>query len=355
MSHLRLDGVRKSFDQHVAVDDVSLSIEEGELLVLLGPSGCGKSTTLNMVAGFLRPDGGDISIDGLSLVNVPVHKRNIGVVFQSYSLFPHMTVRENTAFGLKRRRLPDADIRAKVAQALALVGMEKYADRYPDQLSGGQQQRVAIARALVIEPRVLLLDEPLSNLDAKLRVDMRDQIRSLVTRTGVTTIFVTHDQEEALTVADRVGVMHEGRLLQLAPPREIYHRPADLTVAGFVGRSNMLRGHVVGTEADIGIIKTDDDVLIRGRTASGLQVGASAMAVVRPEAIQVVDAGVTSHSNRIEAVLTAESFLGQSLELHFDAFGGMTVLTNDRSNLAVGQVCQLAWGADETALFPADG
>jgi ABC-type Fe3+/spermidine/putrescine transport system ATPase subunit len=349
-AHLTLDTITKSFRGHTAVDNLSLSLAPGELLVLLGPSGCGKSTTLNLVAGFLELDSGDIRVHGVSVVGVPVHRRHIGVVFQSYSLFPHMTVFDNTAFGLRRRKVPDAQLRERVMHKLELVGIAGLEHRFPDELSGGQRQRVALARALVIEPRLLLLDEPLSNLDAKLRVEMRREIRNLVSAEGVTTVFVTHDQEEALAIADRVGVMSHGRLLQLAPPREIYERPADLTVAGFVGRSNRLTGTVEERHAGEAVIRLDTGASLRGTAVDDMQRGDRVVTLVRPESISV-GAPARNDGNRIAGRLVGETFLGQHVELTFEGPPSLIAIEGRPRPHTPGDELDLVWPVSETLVY----
>src|SRR5919201_3422692 len=242
MARLELQRLSKRYGELDAVREVSLIVEEGELVVLLGPSGCGKTTTLRMIAGFVEPSLGAVFLGGRNVTHLPPWKRNAGLVFQSYALFPHLTVSQNVAFGLESRRTNAADIAHRVAEALRLVRLEQLGDRLPRQLSGGQQQRVALARALVFRPDVLLLDEPLSNLDAKLRQDVRVEIRELQRKLELTTVMVTHDQEEALTMADRLVVMNEGSVRQIGSQRDLYEKPADRFVAGFVGRSTFLEG-----------------------------------------------------------------------------------------------------------------
>jgi len=242
---LELDGLSKSYGASVVVDRLSLSVGAGECIALLGPSGCGKTTTLRMVAGFVTPDRGSIRLAGRALEREPAHRRRIGMVFQAYALFPHMTAAGNVAFGLETRRLERTDIRDRTRAMLDLVGLGPHGDRYPGQLSGGQQQRVALARALVIEPDLLLLDEPLSNLDASLRSGMRAEIDRLRRRLGITTLFVTHDQEEAMALADRVAVLHAGRLVECAAPEALSERPGRVFTAGFLGARTVLAGRVV--------------------------------------------------------------------------------------------------------------
>jgi len=241
---IELRNITKQFDEVVALDDVSLNIETGEFVTLLGPSGCGKTTLLRIIAGFLQPDQGTVLIDEDEVTHLPTNQRPTGMVFQSYALFPHMTVAKNITFGLRMRGTPKDQIEQKVKEVVSLVGIEGMLDRFPSQLSGGQQQRVALARTLAIEPRVLLLDEPLAALDRKLRVGMRTELRKLILQVGITTIFVTHDQEEALTMSDRIAVMDHGRIIQYGTPMLIYDNPKTTFVASFIGNSNLFTGDV---------------------------------------------------------------------------------------------------------------
>jgi ABC-type Fe3+/spermidine/putrescine transport system ATPase subunit len=244
MSHLVIDNVSKSFGAVPVLRGCSLVIPKGTVLTLLGPSGCGKTTLLGAIAGFHAPDGGRIVIDGRDISHLPPNRREVGYIFQSYALFPHLTIADNVAYGLKVRRRSRAEIRQRVADALDLVALSDFADRYPAQLSGGQQQRVAIARSLVLEPAVLLLDEPFNALDAKLRLTMQIELRKLIERVGITSIFVTHDQTEAMTLSDNVAVMHQGVIEQFGPPLDIYDRPETAYVANFIGRANLIPGRV---------------------------------------------------------------------------------------------------------------
>src|SRR3954452_12587104 len=244
MARLQLTNLSKHYGDQIAVTGATLDVADGEFLVLLGPSGCGKTTTLRMIAGFVEPSGGSATIGATDVTHLPPWRRNTGMVFQSYALFPHMTVAENVAFGLEMRRLGKSEITARASDVLRLVRLDAYAERLPRQLSGGQQQRVALARALAVRPDVLLLDEPLSNLDAKLREEVRIEIRELQRQLGLTTIMVTHDQEEALTVADRLVVMADGEIRQIGSQRDLYEHPADRFVAAFVGRSTFLDGRI---------------------------------------------------------------------------------------------------------------
>src|SRR5215468_3209486 len=248
MTNVTISGLTKRFGGAVAVDDLSIEIGEGELVSLLGPSGCGKTTTLRSIAGFVEPDAGQILFDGVDITALPPERRNIGMVFQNYALFPHMTVRENLRFGLEMRRVPRNEMTNRIDQVLDTVQLTGLDGRYPRELSGGQQQRVALARGLVIEPAVLLLDEPLANLDAKLREEMRFFIRSLQRRVGITTMYVTHDQAEAMVISDRIVVMFDGAIAQIGSAGDIYDRPASRRVASFIGLSNFIDGTVAGTD-----------------------------------------------------------------------------------------------------------
>jgi putative spermidine/putrescine transport system ATP-binding protein len=278
-----LVNLRRTYGKLHALDGLSLDIEPGEMVVLLGPSGCGKTTALRILAGLDHADEGQVRVGGEDITAVPANKRDMGMVFQAYSLFPHMTVRDNVAFGLRLRGQDRTRRLARSREMLELVGLTAFEDRYAHQLSGGQQQRVALARALAVEPAVLLLDEPLSALDAKVRVQLREEIRRVQLDVGTTTLFVTHDQEEALAVADRVGVMNAGRLDQIAPPTELYARPATRFVAEFVGLSNRVRADVSGGRATVLAARVG---LLEGSVGNG-----SGHALVRPEAVQVSESG----------------------------------------------------------------
>jgi ABC-type Fe3+/spermidine/putrescine transport system ATPase subunit len=314
---VHVDGVSKRFAHRVkgelyATRDVKLDVGPGEFLTLLGPSGCGKTTTLRMIAGFETPDAGRIRFGGQDVTALPANQRNIGFVFQNYALFPHLSVFENVAYGLRVRGQATAAIARSVGDVLALVGLAGYEQQFSGQLSGGEQQRVALARAIVIHPRVLLFDEPLSNLDAKLRVQMRGEIRDLQRRLGITTVYVTHDQEEAMAVSDRIAVMNQGSVVQVGTAEDLYHRPASPFVAQFVGRVNLLRGRVVGVGGD----RTAVDVLgsvIRAKTAlPGVARGDPVMLVLRPEAIEVARDGAGSAT--LQGTVVARTFLGEKIE-----------------------------------------
>jgi putative spermidine/putrescine transport system ATP-binding protein len=313
---VRLEGLSRHYGPVVALDRLDLTLRPGELVALLGPSGCGKTTTLRLLAGLEDADGGRVVVGGRDLTRVPANKRDMGMVFQAYSLFPHMTVRQNVAFGLRLRRVGAAERDQRALDMLDLVGLAEQAKRYPHQLSGGQQQRVALARALAIEPQVLLLDEPLSALDAKVRAQLRDQIRRIQLEVGITTLFVTHDQEEALAIADRVGVMREGHIEQLAPPTEVYARPATSFVAEFVGLSNRLSGEVRGGSV---IVRGFTLPLVERETPDGQVV-----ALVRPEAVTLASDDAPE-SSLLAGTVIAVTFLGATSRVTVD-LGDATVL-----------------------------
>ncbi|MCS6882047.1 MAG: ABC transporter ATP-binding protein [Oscillochloridaceae bacterium] len=280
---VELRNVVKRFGDIAAVDHVSLEIRDGEFFSLLGPSGCGKTTTLRMIAGFEYPTSGSIVIHGREMANIPPHRRPVNTVFQSYALFPHLTVAQNVAFGLEMKRRPRDEIAARVREALEQVRLSAFADRRPRQLSGGQQQRVALARALINQPEVLLLDEPLGALDQKLRKELQIELKSLQRRVGITFIFVTHDQEEALTMSDRIAVMSQGKVLQIGSPTEIYERPTCRFVADFIGETNFIAGKVTENGANAATIETHDGLRLRGLTPRPVRVGEEAVLSIRPE------------------------------------------------------------------------
>jgi len=319
---VHVDGVSKRFAHRVkgevyAARDVRLDVAPGEFLTLLGPSGCGKTTTLRMIAGFEKPDAGRILFGGQDVTALPANQRNIGFVFQNYALFPHLSVRENVAYGLEVRGLPAADIAAQVADVLKLVGLAGYEHQFSGQLSGGEQQRVALARAIVIRPRVLLFDEPLSNLDAKLRVQMRTEIRDLQRRLAITTVYVTHDQEEAMAVSDRIAVMNQGSVVQEGTAEDLYHRPASEFVATFVGRVNLLHGTLEGVFGGVARIHALGTALrVRGPLPA-LEDGSAVKVVLRPEAVELMPAGTTP----IAARVAARTFLGEKIEYVVDCAG----------------------------------
>ncbi|HRE46767.1 MAG TPA: ABC transporter ATP-binding protein [Aggregatilineales bacterium] len=284
---IELVQVTKSFGNYVAVDNVSLQIKDGEFFSLLGPSGCGKTTSLRMIAGFEMPTSGEIHLHGQSVGDLPPFKRPINTVFQNYALFPHLSVAQNVGFGLEMRHIPKPEITARVGEALAMVRMAEFANRRPNQLSGGQQQRVALARALVNRPEVLLLDEPLGALDLKLRKQMQLELKAMQAEIGITFIYVTHDQEEALTMSDRIAVMHRGKVLQCASPREIYERPLSRYVADFIGETNFLEG-VLTANGDLAEVTVGDAVRVIAAPTTDTTAGQKVTVAIRPEKINVV-------------------------------------------------------------------
>ncbi|HEU4920043.1 MAG TPA: ABC transporter ATP-binding protein [Candidatus Limnocylindrales bacterium] len=320
MTFLELTGVRKLFGDFVAVEDFNLATERGEFVSFLGPSGCGKTTTLRMIAGFEHPSDGSIVVDGKEITRQPPNRRNVGMVFQSYALFPNMTVADNIGFGLKVRRTPRARAREKVAELLELIHLPDKGDRYPWQLSGGQQQRVALARALAIEPQVLLLDEPLSALDAKIRVALRKEIRTIQRQLGITTVYVTHDQEEALSLSDRVVVMNEGRIEQIGAPADIYNFPATSFVASFVGTLNLIAGRVV--DAAAGRLSIDGQEVRTSKPIEDARDGATVTVAIRPESVELGDGG---GANRLRGPVEDVSFLGSIVRTRIGLDGGATL------------------------------
>ena len=313
---LELRGLTKRFGRYSAVAGIDLAVQPGEFLTLLGPSGCGKTTTLNMIAGFVQPDAGAIRLDGRPIESLPPHKRNLGIVFQDYALFPHRSAAENVAFGLKMRRLPRREIAERVAEALNMVRLEGFDRRRPAELSGGQRQRVALARALVIRPAVLLLDEPLSNLDLKLREEMRSEISALQRRLRIATVFVTHDQDEALTMSDRIAVMRQGRIEQIGSAKDIYERPASAFVAGFIGTTNLLRGRVRGQTANGAVNLNTPAGPVAARADRTLPEGSEALLAIRPERLRLARGGAAEPgASRLPARIERVAYLGGRIEI----------------------------------------
>lgn len=313
---VRFEGVSKRFGAVAALHEISFPIRRGEFMTLLGPSGCGKTTVLNLIAGFFSPDGGEIRIDGELVNDVPTYKRQIGMMFQNYALFPHMSVAANIGYGLKARRLPKSEIDRHLREVLALVRLIGYEDRRPRELSGGQQQRVALARALVINPKVLLLDEPFSALDKNLRASMQVELREIQRKLGVTTVFVTHDQSEALSLSDRLAVMSEGRIRQLGTPEEIYRRPCERFVASFVGDTNMLRARIESIDATWAIVALG---AARIRVASAplrnLPVSAEVDLFVRPEQLRLTELNGSCAS---KGTIVAQVYQGGHVDIYLD-------------------------------------
>lgn len=309
MSKIEIQGLVKKFGDFTALNGIDLTVEHGEFVGLLGPSGCGKTTTLNIVAGFETASDGHVRIDGKNIDNLPANKRGMGVVFQSYALFPHMTVAQNVAFGLEMRKVSRSDIQAKVEQALDLVRLSQFSERYPRQLSGGQQQRVAMARALAIEPSLLLLDEPLSNLDAQLREEMQIELRSIQRRVGISTIMVTHDQSEALAMCDRIAVMHKGKIAQIADPLTLYDQPQNQFTADFVGKTTQFSGCIQSVANDHFTILLDGaDQLLALHKDQERAVGDKLLLAIRPEKIRMKEVSETA----LNGTITARIFQGNS-------------------------------------------
>jgi spermidine/putrescine transport system ATP-binding protein len=303
---IELSGLTKRFSE-IAVDNIDLTVASGEFFSLLGPSGCGKTTTLRLVAGFEQPTSGKILLDGLDVSGVPPHRRNVNTVFQSYALFPFLSVSDNVAFGLRHRKLAKPDLNRRVNEALELVRMTSFAKRRPGQLSGGQQQRVALARALVLNPAVLLLDEPLGALDAKLRRSLKVELKALQERVGITFLYVTHDQEEALTMSDRLAVMNAGKIVQIGTPRQVYEEPADTYVADFLGAANLMEVEVVAA----GALRLGDFALTSDRCEA---VSGTAHAVIRPERVRI-EAHGSAGDNRVPAMVERVVFLGAATQV----------------------------------------
>jgi putative spermidine/putrescine transport system ATP-binding protein len=343
MSSLTFDKLAKSYGDVDIVRDVSLTIREGEFVSLLGPSGCGKTTILRMVAGLVEPSRGRILIGDEDVTNKPPNKRGLGLVFQSYALFPHLTVFENVAFGLRRQKVGRAEVDARTKQALALVRLEAFGDRYPRQLSGGQQQRVAIARALAPRPRVLLFDEPLSNLDAQLRDEMQIELKRLQRGLGITTLFVTHDQGEALSMSDRIGVLAKGVMQQFATPEDIYRRPATGFVASFIGKPNRLKGDVVARDAAGGTVRLGPGVVLPSAHVDA-PVGAAVDVVIRQEAIRL---GPADAPEPVAGVVILRSFAGARVQYVIKVGDGIELVVEAASSgpdatLAIGGEVSLA-------------
>lgn len=349
--------VVKSYGPLTVVKGLDLEIRRGEFLSLLGPSGSGKTTTLMMLAGLETPTSGRILLDGTPIEGIPPHRRNIGVVFQNYALFPHMSVAENLAYPLKARRMAKAEIDKRVTRGLEMVKLGSLGERRPAQLSGGQQQRVALARALVFEPSVVLLDEPLGALDRQLREIMQLELKQLHNETSVTMIYVTHDQGEALTLSDRVAVFRDGHLLQCAPPKQLYDAPEDAFVAEFVGENNRLSGMVLSRDGERGSIRTEAGVMVTSRLSPRMQIGEQVLLYVRPERASI-GAAAADCENRFEARVADVIFQGDHtrLRLDFPGSGHFTVKQNffaDAEPPAIGSRVQLGWSANALQVVPA--
>jgi len=356
---IAIEHLTKRFGALAAVSDVSLSVEQGEMFTLLGPSGCGKTTLLRLLAGFYTPDAGEIRFGDRVVNHVPPHERGIGMVFQNYALWPHMTVLENVAYGLKLRKVSAADTAQRVQDVLEKVGLTGLGARYPGQLSGGQQQRVALARALVLNPQMLLLDEPLSNLDAKIRIQVRAEIRKLQKELGITAVYVTHDQEEALAMSDRIAVFNLGKACQVGPPKALYERPANRFVADFIGINNLVEGTIRSAEGPQRSVRVDTPLgeILAIHDAS-LRAGDRCLVCIRPENIALGgEAG--GDRNRFKGTIALASYLGNTLRYEIDLGGGVTFKADiadpwHHDQLATGTAVALSCAAGAALAIPAD-
>ncbi|HEY3947215.1 MAG TPA: ABC transporter ATP-binding protein [Solirubrobacteraceae bacterium] len=354
-----VESLTKRFDDVTAVDDISLEIQPGEFFSLLGPSGCGKTTTLRLVAGFEQPTSGRILLDGVDVARWPPHRRNVNTVFQSYALFPFLTVAENVAFGMKYKSVPKSEVSSRVGEALALVQLSGYEKRRPNQLSGGQQQRVALARALVLRPSVLLLDEPLGALDAKLRRTLQVELGALQKQVGITFLYVTHDQEEALTMSDRLAVMNHGRIVQLGTPEEVYNEPADAYVADFLGVSNLMDARVEPAGDGRGSCRLRLGEFALEAEAGQLDATGSVKVAIRPERIDVFPYG-TDGPNHVPGMVERLVFLGSTTQVFLRLATGsalQTLLRNDGTALPYSQGTPVSVGlpADALRVLPDPG
>ena len=361
---VKLVDVVKQFGDAIVVDHIDLEVRAGEFFSLLGPSGCGKTTTLRMIGGFEAPTSGVIELQGQDVTWLPPYKRNVNTVFQNYALFPHLTIYENVAFGLRRKGIKDAELKNRVTDMLALVELAGFETRRPTQISGGQAQRVALARALINKPAVLLLDEPLGALDLKLRKQMQVELKRIQQEVGITFIYVTHDQEEAMTMSDRIAVMNKGRYEQLGEPEVLYERPMTRFVAGFLGVSNLLPGAVEGNDGTYSAVRLADDTRIRAPRAlvgdtANVSVG------VRPEKIRLHEADVEAPAghNHMSGVVRDASYLGVSTQYQIEARGGAQITVYEQNVeratkaelWAPGEAVQLTWSPDHTFVVADDG
>ena len=349
---ISIENVIKRFGKDTIINGLSLDVRPGEFFTLLGPSGCGKTTLLRMIIGFNSIEGGEIKIDGKVINNIPTNKRNMGMVFQNYAIFPHMSVRDNVAFGLKNRKVPQDQIESQVDEILKVVKIDHLKKRMPSKLSGGQQQRVALARAIVIHPEVLLMDEPLSNLDAKLRVEMRNAIKRIQQQVGITTLYVTHDQEEAINMSDRIVVMRDGQFEQIGTPDEIYNRPKTSYVADFVGNANIISGVVERIDGELTDIRVNSR-LITAKTVDGLKEGGRAVVAVRRENIKVC----RQCKKGLPAVITDKSFNAGQLHMVFKLEDGKEVVASHYgidTDLTVDQKVCVGWEPEHAVFVDMD-
>jgi spermidine/putrescine transport system ATP-binding protein len=358
---VRLAKVVKRFGEFVAVDSIDLEVQDGEFFSLLGPSGCGKTTTLRMIGGFEQPSSGLIELQGADVTWLAPYRRNVNTVFQNYALFPHLTIYENVAFGLRRKNVKDSEIKSRVTDMLRLVELPGYERRKPNQISGGQAQRVALARALINKPAVLLLDEPLGALDLKLRKQMQVELKRIQQEVGITFIYVTHDQEEAMTMSDRIAVMNRGRFEQLGDPEQLYERPTTRFVAGFLGVSNLLPGTADGSADGYAVVKLADET--RVRVPSALVNGSTSIDIgVRPEKIRLAsrDDAETAGSNLMRGVIRDASYLGVSTQYIVEATGGMQLMVYEQNVeratkaelWAPGEEVNLSWLPEHSFVVP---
>jgi spermidine/putrescine transport system ATP-binding protein len=354
--HVSLTGISKLYGKNWAVKALDLEIAAGEFISLLGPSGCGKTTTLRMIGGFELPDEGDVSIGGTAMGSTPPYRRPVNTVFQSYALFPHMSVAKNVAYGLRYAKVPKSEVPERVSAALGMVRMQHLASRMPAQLSGGQQQRIALARALVNRPAVLLLDEPMSALDRKLREEMQIELKLLQQQLGTTFVFVTHDQEEAMTMSDRIAVMNGGRIEQIGSPADVYDRPTSAYVAGFIGQQNFFEGTVTGSDAGAVSVAAADGVIRAGRGAA-VQTGGSATVAVRPESVSITAGATEGEPNAVTATLMSVSRLGSYLQVVTITRSGQKVMARVPWGVeipaTIGAIVTCRWPADAPMVYPA--
>ncbi len=360
MISITIDQLTKRFGDQTALDRIDLQIQPGEMFFLLGPSGCGKTTLLRNIAGFYTPESGRILFNSDDVTRLPPHRRNTGMMFQSYALWPHLTVAGNVAFGLEERKVPRAEIERRVQEALAAVRMEAYARRKIAQLSGGQQQRVALARALVIRPRCLLLDEPLSNLDAKLRLEMRTEIRRVCKESGLTAIYVTHDQKEALSISDRMAILDSGRIAQVGTPEEVYRSPHTRVVADFIGESNFLRGTVTAVEGNLIRLETPAGVFLgrAGNPAWHPSVGSPAQVSLRPEACRLThhDDGDPGQPNTFHGTVEERTYLGEMAQFRVrtgDLHLTLCELNPHAGEGRTGEHLRITVAAEDAVMLPA--